>query len=218
MITPHQQCCCDEKDRKREYDRKYREEHKQEREIYMKAYKEKNRARMSAYQKTYRELHPGRGIERAHRLGINRPMSIAKDTPIYLGVHIAERALSKFFDNIVRMPNGNPGYDFICGKGFKIDVKSSVLHKDKRDGNRSPFWKFSTRRNTVADYFLCLGFDNREALTPMHVWLIPGEFVNKKMLFQITNAPDILNNFLGYEQPIDRVISCCAQLRGHRHD
>ncbi len=33
MITPHVQCCCDEKDRKREYDRKYREEHKQERKL-----------------------------------------------------------------------------------------------------------------------------------------------------------------------------------------
>ena len=54
-----------------------------------------------------------------------------KSCPAYLGIHIAEQVLSKVFKNIKMMPMHNPGYDFICNHGKKIDVKSSCIQKNK---------------------------------------------------------------------------------------
>ena len=65
----------------------------------------------------------------------------------YLGIHIAERILSRIFKDVEVMPNGNPGYDFICNHGKKIDVKSACSIK----GYHS--WGFAIRCNIVADYF-----------------------------------------------------------------
>ena len=39
----------------------------------------------------------------------------------------AERVLSKVFKNVIRQPHYTPGFDFICGRGFKIDVKSACM-------------------------------------------------------------------------------------------
>jgi len=94
---------------------------------------------------------------------IRRPLQEAKDSASYLGVYVAERVLSKYFDNIIKMPYGNPGYDFICGKGFKIDVKSACLYYQR---GCYPYWEFHIKRNNAADYFLCLGFDSRDMLNP----------------------------------------------------
>jgi hypothetical protein len=127
---------------------------------------------------------------------------------VYFGVCVAERVLSSAFENSERMPNGNPGFDFICGKGFKIDCKSSILHISKR---RSPHWAFYIKKNKLADYFLCIGFDNRNLLNPQHVWLIPSSLVNE------TNAvyiyPHDLEKWLDYERPIDKIVECCQQLK-----
>ena len=101
-----------------------------------------------------------------------QPMSENKECSLYLGVHVAEQVLSKVFKNVKQMPNGNKGYDFICNKNMKIDVKSSTILK--RD-YKSDSWLFQIKRNKIADYFLCLAFDNREDLNPLHIWLIPSE-------------------------------------------
>lgn len=139
-----------------------------------------------------------------------KPMNEAKESTVYLGVYVAERALSKFFDSITRMPYGNPGYDFICGKGYKIDVKSSCLMH--RPG-RSPNWYFVVGYNKVPDYFLCLGFDNRRDLTPLHVWLVPGNLVNTQKSFSISDIPESKSKWIGFERPIDRVLPCGDKLK-----
>ena len=133
-------------------------------------------------------------------------MAEARDCAAFLGVFVAERALSRFFDHIERMPYGNPGYDFICGKGFKIDVKSSCKQVGRSDG-----WGFHIRRNCVADYFLCLAFDDRESLRPEHVWLIPGSVLNH--LSGIFIAESRLVKWSAYEQPLNRVEACCSIMR-----
>ena len=96
----------------------------------------------------------------------------------YLGIHIAERILSHIFHNVEQMPYNNPGYDLICGNGYKIDVKSVCHVKDIPNK-----WNFPIRRNKIPDYFLCLAFDNREDLNPKHIWLIPGHIINNKSLY-----------------------------------
>ena len=133
-----------------------------------------------------------------------------KDCSNYLGRHIAERILSKYFEDVKHMPYHNHGYDFICKKGYKIDVKSSCLHHPKNSNVR---WYFDINRNKVADYFLCLGFDSREDLNPMRLWLIPGNKVNEKIGLIITNSERSLNTWKEYEKPIDKVEVCCEHLK-----
>lgn len=128
-----------------------------------------------------------------------------KNCSQYLGVTIAEKILSKIFNNVNRMVYTNPGYDFICNKDYKIDVKSRALNKNQ--------WCFDIKRNTVADYFLCLAFDNRTDLNPQHLWLIPGEILNDKM--SATISISTVDKWSIYELTgkLDDVIICCDTLK-----
>lgn len=154
-----------------------------------------------------------RDMRRRHASGLNKPMSMATDSPVYLGVYVAERALSQFFDHIERMPYGNPGYDFICGKGQKIDVKSACIRLTHA---KYPIWEFHIRNNKIADYFLCLGFDDRDSLTPQCVWLIPGGLVNEKTSISISNSEYGLTKWKKYSRSIDKVIECVAEIQNTR--
>jgi len=126
----------------------------------------------------------------------------------YLGVHVAERVLSHVFKDVEKMPRNNPGFDFICNRGKKIDVKSSCRrHHEKQADN----WLFSIKRNRIADHFLCLAFNNRESLNPEHIWLIPSEDVNHLTGASITVTR--LDKWARYEQPLDKIVKCCEAIR-----
>lgn len=129
------------------------------------------------------------------------------DCSTFLGVVVAERVLSKVFKNVQRMAQGNPGYDFICGKGFKIDVKGSCLRKKLEQ------WNFHIERNQEADYFLCLAFDNRKDLNPLHIWLIPGDVLNH--LIGTSIARSTLEKWSKYEltDKLGDVLACCDTLK-----
>ena len=142
---------------------------------------------------------------------IRRPISEATETNVWLGVYIAEKILSEYFDVMIKMPYGNSGYDFICGKGYKIDVKSSCLHHYKND---PPHWSFYPAKNVIADYFLCISFnEDRLNLEPLHIWLIPGYVVNSKHCFSIYNNKKSFDKYSEYEKPLNNVISCCQQMK-----
>ena len=146
--------------------------------------------------------------ERSHRMGLYRPMSEAKDCGLYLGVCVAEKLLKDVFENVIEMPHGNPGYDFICGKGYKIDVKSACrLHRS----NKADAWFFHIDENKIADYFLCLAFDSRESLNPEHVWLVPGAMLCGKHLAGI--AENRLEKWSAYEKPIQSIIMHCNKMK-----
>lgn len=134
-----------------------------------------------------------------------------KECPNYLGRYIAEGILSKYFKGVKRMPYGNIGYDFICKKGYMIDVKSSCLRINGRYTN--PKWSFDINHNKIADYFLCIGFDNRKDLNPIQLWLIPGKLVNRKHALIITNSEKSMNRWEEYEKPIEKVTLCCEKLK-----
>ena len=124
---------------------------------------------------------------------------------VYLGVHVAEHALSKVFKNVKRMPTNNPGFDFICSNDYKVDVKSSCL-----SSHHPPKWAFSIRYNTTADYFLWIAFnDDHEHLTPLHIWLVPGHIVNHTSLISITE--NSLDKWAAYEikGKLNDVKKCC---------
>lgn len=109
-----------------------------------------------------------------YRTGENRPPDQNHECSLWLG-NIAESILMEAFGAIERMPPGNRGYDFICKNGYKIDAKSSCLLK------KAKVWQFDINKNDIADYFICLGFDNRKSLIPTKVWLIKGELVRGRM-------------------------------------
>lgn len=152
-----------------------------------------------------------------HKRGKCKPLSENKECADYLGVHIAERILSKIFNNVQRMPLKNPGYDFICIKNHKIDVKSACIHRNK--------WLFHIYNNKIADYFLLLAFDNRNDLNPMHMWLIRRDEVintkrtsfpiNEKLGITIYNSSYGLSIYTKYEikNKLDKVKMCCNELK-----
>jgi len=156
-----------------------------------------------------REYVKVRKNELRHVKGEYQPLGENKYCGPYLGVFVAENVLSKVFKNVEKMPYGNPGYDFICNKGYKIDVKSASLTKSYTSKN--PLWKFKIKKNILADYFLLIGFDNREDLNPLKIWLIPGIILNNKQILGITNILSSLQKWEQYElkDKLKQVITCC---------
>lgn len=138
-------------------------------------------------------------------LPIGRKITIPenKNCAAYLGL-LAEELLAQTFKDVKRMPAGNHGYDIICNRGLKIDVKSSAL-------GYKGFWIFGIRKNQVADHFLCIGFEDRNNLNPIHLWLIPGKVINHK--YEIRISKSRLDRWSEYEQPLNRVLTCCNNMR-----
>ena len=57
-------------------------------------------------------------------------MNINKNCTQWLGICIAENLLPEIFENVEMMPYGNPGFDALCNKGFKLDVKKFKAASD----------------------------------------------------------------------------------------
>lgn len=132
-------------------------------------------------------------------------MTENKQCASYLGIHVAEQALSKTFKDVEVMPPNNPGYDFICNKGKKIDVKSSCIRKQGG-------WTFAIRKNIIPDHFLCIAFDNREDLNPLHMWLIPSVEIN--YLTSLTIRVDNVSVWDDYKLDVGAVVECCNEIKG----
>ena len=165
------------------------------------------------------ETYFGRNIQlikiKASELNITS-MKINTKCSRFLGEHVAERILSHVFKDVKRMPNGNRGFDFICNKGFKIDVKASCLNKNN-------IYTFNIKHNKIADYFLLIAFDNRENLNPEHVWLIKSNEVTKNYRklndFEnlYINTFDDISDFSRYEltDKLKETIECCSTLKSN---
>lgn len=158
----------------------------------------------------HREYHIKYNREYRYRTGRRIPMTKNPGCSSYLGVHIAEDVLSKVFKDVHKMPMNNKGYDFVCNMGYKIDVKSSCRYHRK---NRSDGWGFTINRNKIADYFLCIAFDNRKDLNPEYLWLLPGKEINNKKGVSI--AESTIKKWKQYElnDKLNKVINCCNSLR-----
>lgn len=141
---------------------------------------------------------------RSHRKRGQRSMSKNKDCSQYLGVYISERVLQHTFKDVEVMPYGNPGYDFVCNKGMKIDVKSACMETSSR-------WMFHINHNTIADYFLCLAFNNRNKLNPLHIWLLPGSKFNH--LGNTSIYVGTIHKWDEYKLDISKVVSCCNMIK-----
>lgn len=129
------------------------------------------------------------------------PMCENKECASYLGIHIAEQVLSKVFKDVERMSPTFPSYDFICNNGYKIDVKSSCIRTRQNVVKR---WMFNIKKNTIPDFFLCIAFDNRKDLNPLHLWLIPSKEISHLKNFTI--SLNTLNRWNKYKKDINPVI------------
>jgi len=127
----------------------------------------------------------------------------------YLGIAVAERLVRHLFKDVSRMPNNNTGFDFICSKDKKIDVKSSCVILNNKT---NPRWQFNIKKNIMADYFLLLAFNTRTDLEPIHQWLVPGYVLNTVICATI--APSTINKWDEYRQPIGPAITCCNTIKG----
>lgn len=154
----------------------------------------------------WREVNVGKAREIRTRCERNhgvRSYNENETCSMFLGIHIAERVLSHVFNGVERMPMNNPGYDFICNHGKKIDVKSSCLQKNG--------WSFAIKRNIIADYFLCIAFDNREDLNPLHLWLLPRNGFSH--LTGVSIRLTTIHKFNEYKLDVTKISTCCNMLK-----
>lgn len=182
----------DKTDHAKAYHHKYTITHREQRTKTMRKWRRNNPAKERAAQ-----------IRSSRKRGA-KPMDKNTACSAYLGVHVAEQVLSKVFKSVERMPHNNTGFDFICNHGKKIDVKSSC--QTKRDT-----WTFNIGRNIIADFFLCLAFDNRDDLNPLNIWLIPGSEVSHK--YSISFKDIGKNKWTKYQLDINKVVTCCDVMR-----
>lgn len=103
------------------------------------------------------------------------------------------------------MPHNHQGYDFICNHGKKIDVKSSCILKNNQG------WNFNINKNTITDYFLCIAFDNRHDLNPLHVWMMPSDKVKTKTSIGISKST--IGKWAEFELDISKTLMCCNTLK-----
>ena len=160
----------------------------------------------------WRKANPDKakaGSTRWNRKHGKQPMNDNKECASYLGVHVAERVLRHVFKDVEVMPYGNPGYDIVCNHGKLVDSKSSCLHKNGG-------WAFNIFRNTTADYFICLAFDNREDLNPLYMWLLPGDKFNHLMSASI--RPNTVHKWDEYRIDIGNILACCNIIKCGKGD
>ena len=178
------------------YNVKHWAEHRDELSQSKKEYRAEHRDEILQSGVKYRAEHGG------------KPASENKQCAAFLGVHVAEQVLSKVFKDVEQMPPNNKGFDFICNKGKKIDVKSTCTRTHDK---QSDAWDFHIKRNQIAEYFLCLAFDNRDNLNPLHIWLIPGHIINH--LKHTSIAESTLSKWDEYKLDISKTVACCDNMK-----
>lgn len=137
----------------------------------------------------------------------------------YTGIYIAEQLLSKAFNTMKKMKPNDP-YDFICGKGLKIDSKCSVL----RSNHGNPQWRFNIYKNKYPDMFCLIALDNTSEdivvnPKPKYVWLLPGDTIlddrpiNDRTVFSV--SPTTISKLEQYRRTDmeGRIIKCCDKLK-----
>lgn len=122
--------------------------------------------------------------ERYYNRGIHVPIEEIDEGPFYFGICIAEKYIIKTFDSPKHMPPNNPGFDWICKNGCKIDSKASCLCIDNE-------LSFNIRWNNIADYFILSAWDSIESLNPLYVWIFHKDDIVRGEKFWKRNSISI---------------------------
>ena len=187
----------------------YREQHREELILYNKNYREQHQEEINLCSKNYRKTHRKELAEKQRQKRGSISMYKNKLCSNYLGIVIAERLCKHLFKDVKMMPYGNTGYDIICNRGKKIDVKSSCIRLSK--DNKYINWGFKIRKNIIADFFICVSFDNRNDLNPLHMWMIPGSEVNH--LTKISISPSTIHKWNKCKRNISDAQLCCSEMK-----
>ena len=165
--------------------------------------------------KDYNECHR----EYTYNIG-RRQIADNPDCSSYFGVYIAENYIIQTFEDPIKMPLNNPGFDWLCKKGLKIQCKARCLNYSNSTCN----FIFPIKRNNIADLFICSGWDNRDSLIPLHIWIFHKNdivkygrgYSNKREFwkresFSITNNPTGLKKFERWEvtDRLDKLKEIC---------
>jgi len=158
------------------------------------------------------------------------PISANEDSGIFFGKCIGEELFKDFlliiFENVKMKGYKDGGIDFVCSnprkefidkypylkleknKEYGIQLKSRCL--TDREGRIK--YEFPILYNDKPDYYILSGWDNRESLQPMYIWMIKKDeairygkgCVTKKIFwkrekFCITDRPKYIKEFRKYE-------------------
>jgi len=159
-----------------------------------------------------------------HDTGRTLPKEFNEDCPIHFG-EFTENLMIQTFEDPIKMPPNNPGFDWKCRNGDKVDNKGRCLDYDNRSNWSG--WIFSIRYNDVADIFILSAWDNRDSLNPLHVWIFhkndiirkgngayaPKVEFWKRDGFTITNTPEGLKEFEKHEATnrLDKLKELCGR-------
>lgn len=95
-----------------------------------------------------------------------------------------------------------------CSKYLGIVIAERLI--------RHLFKDVKINRNTIADFFICVAFDNREDLNPLHIWMIPGSELNQKGKTSISLSR--IHKWDKWKRDINDAQLCCAELKEANHE
>lgn len=188
---------------KSEYDRKYRYKHHKEKVEYDKVYRREHPEKRKEQHKDWYE-NVGR-LRYSHISMYENKLCAA-----YLGIVIGERLCKHLFKDVEMMPYGFPGYDIVCNRGKKINVKTACI---TLTNDKYPHWKFNISYNKIADFFIFVAFDNIEDLNPIHLWMIPGKEINDNSGKSISSST--IHKWDEWKRDIDDAQLCCAEMKNN---
>lgn len=199
LCTECRDCC-------NEYAKEYRQGHRKKLIERSKKYTQEHPEETAEYQKKYHQEHKEEARQRIGRKSMYENKSCSQ----YLGVVIAERLCRHLFKDVEVMPNNHSGYDIICNKGKRIDVKAACVTFTEKNKKYSR-WAFRIKKNTIADFFILVAFDNRTDLNPLHLWMIPGNELNQKENRTITHST--IHKWDKWKKDIEDAKLCCAEMK-----
>jgi len=135
--------------------------------------------------------------------GMPDPIKENRKDARFIGIYIAENSVSKLFEDTKQMRYGNPGYDIICKKGYKIEVKAATLARNNT-------LSFHLGKNKIADYFILIGFNNIIELKPLYLWIIKSDEIIRGSrlkdidVLSISNETELVKPFRKYNK-IDKL-------------
>ena len=141
-----------------------------------------------------------------------------RSTDVHLGVVVGESLVGAYYTDLVAMDYGCSGFDFISSDGFKIDSKIASLALGDDGCRRDKAWVFNIRKNTEADFFCCIGVDNKQDLNVICAWLIPSNAKTTKgtevcELTGLAISKSNIDFWKDYELDTDILNELCSELK-----
>lgn len=198
-----------------------------------KDYNEYIRKERNEYKKNWKRQH-------RWEKGICEPMEFNDSCSSYFGVSFGEELFRRFlltiFDQVKKTGYIDKGIDFICKNPRHEFIDKYAQFKLERDEEYTLQLKvrnpqrvllgndnlhFPINYNNNPDYFILAGFDNRESMNPIHIWLIHkndiirGRKFWKRISFSVVNLPQYIMEFKTYEleDELKLLSKLCNQLK-----